>query len=116
MFRTAQALDRTTLAWIRTTLTMNSFGLGMIAFFRTLRSENETPATVRLHERAISVGEALVLLGVFVTIIIAVAHLKNLRRLESAEGPALPRWPLSVTVGLLLAAVALWGLWAFARS
>jgi len=38
-FRTAQALDRTMLAWIRTTLTMNSFGLGMIAFFRSLRHE-----------------------------------------------------------------------------
>ena len=31
-FRTAQSLDRTTLAWIRTTLTMNSFGFGLIAF------------------------------------------------------------------------------------
>ncbi|WP_035354452.1 DUF202 domain-containing protein [Edaphobacter aggregans] len=51
--RTSQALDRTTLAWIRTTLTMNSFGLGIIAFFRTRRMENETPATVLLHERAI---------------------------------------------------------------
>jgi len=38
-FLTAQALDCTMLAWIRTTLTMNSFGLGMIAFFRSLRQE-----------------------------------------------------------------------------
>lgn len=26
VMRTSQALDRTTLAWVRTTLTMNSFG------------------------------------------------------------------------------------------
>ena len=32
-FRTAQALDRIMAASIRTTLTMNSFGLGMIASF-----------------------------------------------------------------------------------
>lgn len=49
-FRTSLALDRTTLAWIRTTLTMTSFGLGMVAFFRTLRMENPTAESVRMHE------------------------------------------------------------------
>ena len=29
-------LDRTTLAWIRTTLTMATFGFGMVGFFRSL--------------------------------------------------------------------------------
>jgi len=56
-FRTSLALDRTTLAWIRTTLTMTSFGLAMIGFFRTLRMQNETPQTVRLHEGAIQDAE-----------------------------------------------------------
>ena len=34
---TRLALDRTALAWVRTTLTMASFGFGMVAFFRSLR-------------------------------------------------------------------------------
>jgi putative membrane protein len=33
---TKLALDRTTLAWVRTTLTMASFGFGMVALFRSL--------------------------------------------------------------------------------
>ena len=105
--RTSQALDRTTLAWIRTTLTMKSFDLGMIAFFRTLRMQTETPATVHLHERAILVGESLVVIGIVVTILVALAHLRNLRRLHRGEVPPIPNWPLSVTVALLLAAIAL---------
>ena len=39
----ALALDRTTLAWIRTTLTMGTFGLGMIGFFRSLSDRAQTP-------------------------------------------------------------------------
>jgi uncharacterized membrane protein YidH (DUF202 family) len=42
-FRTAQALDRTTLAWVRTTFTMGSLGFGMIDFFRTLDEHAQTP-------------------------------------------------------------------------
>ncbi|WP_179580708.1 DUF202 domain-containing protein [Tunturiibacter gelidiferens] len=37
LFRTSLSLDRTTLAWIRTTLTMTSFGLGTVTFFRSIR-------------------------------------------------------------------------------
>jgi uncharacterized membrane protein YidH (DUF202 family) len=33
--RTQLSLDRTTLAWIRTALTMATFGFGLVAFFRT---------------------------------------------------------------------------------
>ncbi|MCM3872027.1 MAG: DUF202 domain-containing protein [Pyrinomonadaceae bacterium] len=41
-FHTQIALDRTMLAWIRTTVTMATFGFGMVGFFRSLEERNPT--------------------------------------------------------------------------
>jgi putative membrane protein len=110
-FRTSLALDRTTLAWVRTTLTMSSFGLGMIAFFRTIRMEAHTPESVRLHEAAIHFGVALVMIGAVATGLVAVAHISALRKLRAGEMPMAAKWPLSITLALLLALLALWAMW-----
>jgi putative membrane protein len=110
-FRTSLALDRTTLAWVRTTLTMSSFGLGMIAFFRTIRMEANTPESVRLHQAAIHFGVALVLIGVVVTALVAVSHVSALRKLRAGEMPMAAKWPLSISLALLLALLALWAMW-----
>jgi putative membrane protein len=59
-FRTKLALDRTTLAWIRTTLTMATFGFGTIGFFRSVRERSPSPETVHLHQSAIRFGASLV--------------------------------------------------------
>lgn len=112
-FRTSIALDRTTLAWIRTTLTMTSFGLGVIGFFRTVRQQAETPETIRMHRTAVHFGVALVLIGITSTVCIAISHLRNLRKLNRGETPTPALWPLSITIALLLALLALDGLWAF---
>jgi putative membrane protein len=110
-YRTSLALDRTTLAWVRTTLTMSSFGLGMIGFFRSLRMEKMTPESVRKHEFAIHFGVALVVIGVVATVLVAVSHVSALGRLRAGETPVAARWPLSISLALLLALLALWGLW-----
>jgi putative membrane protein len=110
-FRTSLSLDRTTLAWIRTTLAMSSFGLGMIGFFRSLRQASGTPESVRLHEGAIHFGLALVVIGVVATFLVAISHLSMVRKLRAGEMPLPTMWPLSITVSLLLALLALGGLW-----
>jgi len=111
IFRTSLSLDRTTLAWVRTTLTMSSFGLGMIAFFRTIRMQANTPESVRLHEAAIHFGVALVVIGVVASGLVAVSHLSALRKVRAGEMPMAARWPLSITLALLLALLALWAMW-----
>ena len=111
IFRTSLSLDRTTLAWVRTTLTMSSFGLGMIAFFRTIRMQANTPESVRLHEAAIHFGVALVVIGVVASGLVAVSHLSALRKVRAGEMPMAARWPLSITLALLLALLALWAVW-----
>ena len=110
-FRTSLALDRTTLAWVRTTITMSTFGLGTIGFFRSLRTSSETPRTIRLHEYAIHFGVALVVLGLIATILVGISHFSAVRRLRAGETPKLAAWPLSVTISFLLALLALYGMW-----
>jgi len=110
-FRTHLALERTTLAWIRTTLTMASFGFGIVAFFRSLREANQSAETIRLHAAAIHFGVALIIVAIVATVLAGLSHWSSLRRLGRNEAPVMSKWPLSITVGMLLAVAGLWGLW-----
>ena len=60
-YRPQLALDRTTLAWVRTALTMASFGFGMVAFFRSIQQQSPSAETIRLHRGPIRMGTALLL-------------------------------------------------------
>ena len=110
-FRTQLALDRTTLAWIRTALTMATFGFGTVGFFRSLRQASQTPESVQLHASAIRFGVGLIALGVAAIVLAAIGHAVALRRLRRDEAPVLSRWPMSLTVAMLLALVGLAALW-----
>jgi putative membrane protein len=110
-FRTSLALERTTLAWVRTTLSMTSFGLGMIGFFRSLRQQKESPDTIRLHQAAIHFGTALVVIGFIATIFVVVTHAKTVRQLQREETPTVALWPPSIMLAVLLAGMAMYGLW-----
>ena len=110
-FRTQLALDRTTLAWVRTSLTMGTFGFGLVTFFRSLRQTNPSPENIRMHEAAIFFGTSLIILGIVATILAGMVHLFTLRRLREGKMPAMTVWPLSVAVAFLLAVAGLVGLW-----
>ena len=110
-FRTQLSLERTTPAWIRTALTMATFGFGTVGFFGSLRAASPTPESIQLHASAIRFGMALIVLGVAATLLSGITHWRALRRLRRDEAPVLSRWPLSVTLAVLLAIVGLVSLW-----
>ncbi len=115
-YRTQLALDRTTLAWVRTTLAMASFGFGMVAFFRTIQEKSPSAESIRLHQGAIRMGTALLLLGIGGAVLAGLTHWFALRELRRSESPGLSQWPLSVAVAMLIAIIGLVGLWElFAR-
>jgi uncharacterized membrane protein YidH (DUF202 family) len=109
---TQLALDRTALGWIRTTLTMGSFGFGMVAFFRSLRQSAPSPQTARLHEGAIYFGTALIVLGILAAVLAALSQHSSLRQLRRGQTPTVSLWPLSLTVSWLISVLLLAGLWA----
>ena len=111
-FRVSLALDRTTLAWIRTALTFATFGFGMIGFFRALRQALQSEESVRLHQAAIHMGVALVVLGLVATTLAALSHWMTLRRLRRGEQVSISQWPLSITIALFVAVLGLYGLWS----
>jgi len=110
-FRTQLALDRTTLAWIRTALTMGTFGFGMIGFFRTMREKSPTPEAIHMHQGAIRFGISLVILGLASTVGAAIAHWYALRSLRREQDFVVAQWPLSITVAMFLALIGLISLW-----
>jgi putative membrane protein len=114
-FNAKLALDRTTLAWIRTTLTMASFGFGMVAFFRSVQQGSPSAETARLHQGAIHFGVALIVIGLIATMCAGLSHWLTLRRLQRGEAPVLSSWPLSITVALLFTIIGLVGLWELLR-
>jgi hypothetical protein len=66
-----------------------------------------------MHEGAIRFGVALVLIGVASTVLVAISHRSAVGKLRAGEMPLPTMWPLSITISLLLALLALGGLWRF---
>jgi putative membrane protein len=112
VLRTQLALDRTTLAWIRTSLTMASFGFGMVGFFRSLRAQAPTPEAMRMHQGAIQFGTGLLVLGTCFMAIAGLSHWFSLRRLRTGQPLEAAKWPLTIVLALLLAVLFMAGLWA----
>ena len=110
--RTQLALDRTTLAWIRTALTMASFGFGMVAFFRSREIESPGAESAWLHHRAVGAGAALLALGIVALVLAGASHWFSVRKLRRGEHPEMWAWPLSIMLAILCAGLGLAGLWA----
>jgi putative membrane protein len=111
-FRTSLALDRTTLAWIRTALTFATFGFGMVGFFRATVQATQTEQAVHLHQAAIHMGVALVVIGLVSTILAAFSHWITLRRLRRGEELAVTQWPLTIVIAVLSSVLGLYALWS----
>jgi putative membrane protein len=104
-YRTQLALDRTTLAWLRTALTFATFGFGMVGFFRAIVQKANTPESVKLHQAAIHMGVALILIAVIGLLSAAVTHVLALRKLRRGEALPLSICPLTVTISVLVSIV-----------
>jgi putative membrane protein len=105
------ALDRTMLAWIRTALAMASFGFALVAFFRTLRYLAHSPQTIRLHLAAVRSGEVLLALAIVAMVLSALSYKRALGVLRRGETPALRPWSLSIAVAIVIAMMAVVGMW-----
>jgi putative membrane protein len=111
-FRTSLALDRTTLAWIRTALTFATFGFGMVGFFRAMEQMTHSEQAVRLHQAAIHMGVALIVIGMVATILAAFSHWMTLRRLRRGEPLSVTQWPLTIMIAVLISVLGLYALWS----
>jgi putative membrane protein len=100
------AVERTFLAWIRTSLALMAFGFVIARFGLFLREIEATHAGAAAVPSAVSlpIGVAFVLIGVITNILASVGHVRYIRELN--EGTLTVGRPsrLAIALALILAA------------
>jgi len=101
--RTRLAADRTLMAWIRTSVSMISFGFSIYKFFQYLLESNLAAGHLQ-HQAPRNFGIALVGLGLFLLALAILEYFLFLRRLSQETGH---KYPISMA---LVAAILLSGI------
>lgn len=101
--RTRMAAERTLMAWLRTALSMITFGFSIYKFLEFLQEQTKVPPLVPQAPQ--NLGLTLVGIGTFALIIACVQHRKYIHKLR----PAQPNktWDLTFIVSCLIAFLGL---------
>ena len=96
--RTRLAAERTLMAWVRTALSMISFGFTIYKFLQVLQEQSTVPVLRPQSPR--DVGLTLIGIGTFSVIIACVQHWKYINKLRPDQ-PYNP-WDLTFIVACLI--------------
>jgi putative membrane protein len=107
--RTREAADRTLMAWIRTSLSMISFGFGIGKAFNLLDAAFPAKHLDPLRASLV-VAISLVTLGMLSLIGAIIQYEQRLKTLERAAFTYKAPWPLTVGVAILLLVIGLFSL------
>ncbi len=97
--RNKLAAERTLMAWVRTALSMISFGFTIYKFLQVI--DEQSPVPVLRPNAPRNVGLVLTGLGTFVVIIASIQHWSYVKNLRTDQ-PYKP-WDLSFIVACLIA-------------
>jgi len=97
--RNKRAAERTLMAWVRTSLSMISFGFTIYKFLQVIDEQSAVPVLRPNAPR--NVGLVLTGLGTFVVIIASIQHWSYVKNLREDE-PYVP-WELSFIVACIIA-------------
>lgn len=84
----------------------------MVGFFRALAQATHSEEAVRLHQGAIRMGVALIVIGMVATLLAAFSHRSALGKLRRGEPLSVARWSSSLTIAVLVSVLGLYGLWS----
>jgi putative membrane protein len=102
--RTRMAADRTLMGWIRTALSMISFGFTIFKFLEAIQSKELAAQTLRVHSPR-TVGLTLISIGLFSLVIACLQHRNYMKKLKSDQ-PYRP-WDLALVTAALIGLVGL---------
>ena len=110
--QTVWAAERTLLAWIRTSMSMITFGF-VIGQFSYWAGE----AGIKISNfPGKAFGFALMVIGTFSMVLAAIQHVRSLRGLGIGRERGIPRWSLSFATAILLALLGCFALTLFIWS
>jgi len=84
LVRTALSSEQTLMSWVRTSLSMSTFGFAIAKFFQYLAGQADSPMAAGPRR----LGIALILLGVLVLTAAVIEHLLRIRGLKKQGLPA----------------------------
>jgi inner membrane protein YidH len=94
--RTRLAAERNLMAWVRTALSMITFGFTIYKVLQAIQAQSTVPV---VHPR--NAGLTLIGIGTFALIVASIQHWKYVHKLNSAQ-PHSP-WDLALMIACLLA-------------
>lgn len=106
LVRTALSSERSLMAWMRTSVSLYTFGFSITKFLDYLEQQQEgTQFSAGLHR----LGLALICIGIIGLLLAAVGHLQRLKKMKRLGLPtiSLLSLPICATVMLLVIGVAI---------
>lgn len=104
--RNRMAAERTLMAWIRTSLSLITFGFGIDRLFVYLnRTQTDGIGGLLSEERLLSLS--FITLGTFGLIVATASHWRTLKKIEQKEYTYTPRWSLGMAIAIALAFIGL---------
>ncbi len=105
LVRTAFSSEQTLLSWIRTSLSLITFGFSITKFFYYM---GERQADVQMSAGPRRMGIALVCVGVFVLVLATIEHVQRIRKMRQQGLPREVRsvLPICSAVAMLVIGIA----------
>ena len=112
LIRTAYSSERSLMAWIRTSVSLYTFGFSISKFIDYLKLQD---SGIQLSVGLRRVGLALIAMGIVALVLAIVEHLKRIQRMEQLGLPSTSRLSLpagAASVLLLTGIATLIGTWS----
>lgn len=97
--RSRLASERTLMAWVRTAMSMVTFGFTIYKFLKFLQDQSDAPVMRPNGPR--DLGLTLITIGTISVVVASVQHLRYMRRIDQHQ-PHRP-WDLALAVAIMVA-------------
>lgn len=103
LVRTAFSAERALLSWMRTSVSLFSFGFAISKFFSYLEGRDDLGFSVGPHH----LGLGLACVGVLLLVLAVIEHSRRLRRMKQLGLPTVSRFSLPIATALGVVAIGI---------